>query len=244
LRGEGAGEVLPWAAFRPKQAENGEDRMIRLHGYYRSSAAFRVRAALALKGLAFETVPHHLRKGEQRDPAYVRDLHPQAFVPALEIDGRTLIQSMAIIEYLDETRPEPPLLPADPAGRARVRALAQVVGCDIHPVDNLRVLNRLRHELGQDQAAVVAWYNHFMAEGFAALERLLAESPDTGRFCHGDAPGLADLCLVPQVVNSRNFDLDLTPYPTLVRVFDACLELPAFQDAMPQAQVDAEPPQG
>ncbi len=217
--------------------------MIRLHGYYRSSAAFRVRAALALKGIAFELVPHHLRKGEQRDPGYMH-LQPQGLVPALEIDGQVLIQSMAIIEYLDATRPEPPLLPPDEAGRARVRALAQLVCCDIHPVDNLRVLRRLRQDLGQDEAQVGAWYNHWIAEGFDALETLLADSPHTGRFCHGDTPGLADLCLVPQVVNSYNFKLDLTPYPTIRRVFDACLELPAFERALPQNQPDAEPPAG
>jgi maleylacetoacetate isomerase len=217
--------------------------MIRLHGYYRSSAAFRVRAALALKGIEFELVPHHLRKGEQRDPGYMQ-LQPQGLVPALEIDGHVLIQSMAIIEYLDATRPEPPLLPPDEVGRARVRAIAEVVACDIHPIDNLRVLKRLRQELGQDEAQVGDWYNHWIALGFEALETLLAESPDTGRFCHGDAPGLADLCLVPQVVNSRNFKLDLTPYPTIRRIFDACLELPAFERAMPVNQPDAEPPAG
>jgi maleylacetoacetate isomerase len=217
--------------------------MIRLHGYYRSSAAFRVRAALALKGIAFEPVPHHLRKGEQRDPDYMH-LQPQGLVPALEIDGQVLIQSMAIIEYLDATRPEPPLLPPDELGRARVRGLAQLVCCDIHPVDNLRVLRRLRQDLGQDEAQVGAWYNHWIAEGFDALETLLAESPHTGRFCHGDTPGLADLCLVPQVVNSRNFKLDLTPYPTIRRIFEACLELPAFEGAMPHNQPDAEPPAG
>ncbi|MGC1302827.1 MAG: maleylacetoacetate isomerase [Caulobacteraceae bacterium] len=217
--------------------------MIRLHGYYRSSAAFRVRAALALKGIAFELVPHHLRKGEQRAPDYM-EIQPQGLVPALEIDGHVLIQSMAIIEYLDATRPTPPLLPGDEAGRARVRGLAQLIACDIHPVDNLRVLNRLRRDLGQEEANVVAWYNHWIAEGFEALERLLAESPDTGRFCHGDTPGLADLCLVPQVVNSRNFKLDLTPYPTIGRISDACLALPAFEQAMPQNQPDAEPPAG
>jgi maleylacetoacetate isomerase len=217
--------------------------MIRLHGYYRSSAAFRVRAALALKGIAYELVPHHLRKGEQRAPDYLA-LQPQGFVPTLEIDGHVLIQSMAIIEYLDATRHEPPLLPRDEPGRARVRALAQLVACDIHPVDNLRVLNRLRRELGQDEAIVAAWYNHWIAEGFEALERLLAGSPDTGRFCHGDAPGLADLCLVPQVVNARNFKLDLAPYPTIRRIFDTCLELPAFEQAMPHNQPDAEPPAG
>ncbi|WP_158917159.1 maleylacetoacetate isomerase [Caulobacter sp. S45] len=217
--------------------------MIRLHGYYRSSAAFRVRAALALKGLAFELVPHHLRKGEQRAADYMQ-LQPQGLVPALEIDGHVLIQSMAIIEYLDATRPEPPLLPKDEAGRARVRGLAQLVSCDIHPVDNLRVLNRLRRELGQPEPEVVAWYNHWIAEGFEALEKLLAGSPDTGRFCHGDAPGLADLCLVPQVVNAGNFKLDLAPYPTIRRIHAACLALPAFEQGMPHNQPDSEPPAG
>jgi maleylpyruvate isomerase len=212
---------------------------MRLHGYYRSSASFRVRIAMNLKGLEPERLYHHLRRNEHQTPDYVA-LNPQALLPALELDGAVLTQSLAIIEYLEETHPEPPLLPKDPLGRARVRALALAVACDIHPVDNLRVLRYLRGPLSQPEEAVGAWYNHWIAEGFAALETLLARSPDTGRFCHHDTPGLADLCLVPQVVNSRNFGLDLAPYPTIRRIYDACLALPAFERAMPANQPDAD----
>lgn len=211
---------------------------MRLHGYYRSSAAFRVRIALNLKGLDYEQAFHHLRRSEQRAPAYLA-LNPQGLVPALEDDGRLLTQSLAIIEYLDETRPEPALLPADPAGRARVRALAQLIACDIHPIDNLRVLRYLRQELGQPEDKVQAWYNHWIAQGFEAFEALLARGP-AGPFCHGDTPGLADICLVPQVFNSKTFDLDLSPYPRLRRVADACQALPEFERAFPANQPDAE----
>lgn len=212
---------------------------MKLHGYYRSSASFRVRIALNLKGIAYEDAFHHLRKDEQRAPDYLK-LHPQGFVPALEDGDELLLQSMAIIEYLDETHPFPPLLPGHPGDRARVRAIAQMISCDIHPVDNLRILRYLRNELGQDEAAVQRWYNHWIAEGFKALEIFLGESEQTGRFCHGDEPTLADLCLVPQVVNSQNFKLDLDPYPTIRRIYAACLELAAFERAMPKNQADAE----
>jgi maleylpyruvate isomerase len=212
---------------------------MKLHGYYRSSASFRVRIALNLKGIDYENVPHHLRKGEQRAPEYLK-LHPQGFVPLLEDDGELLLQSMAIIEYLDETHPFPPLLPGHPGDRARVRAIAQMVSCDIHPVDNLRVLRYLRNELGQDEATVQRWYNHWIAEGFQAVEAFLAGSDQTGRFCHGETPTLADVCLVPQVVNSQNFKLDLTPYPTIRRIHETCLGYAAFEDALPKNQPDAE----
>ncbi|GGF31733.1 maleylacetoacetate isomerase [Aliidongia dinghuensis] len=212
---------------------------MKLHGYYRSSASFRVRIALNLKGIEYETIPHHLRKGEQRAPDYLK-LNPQGFVPVLEDDGELLLQSMAIIEYLDEAYPFPPLLPGHPADRARVRAIAQMVSCDIHPIDNLRVLRYLRHELGHDEATVQRWYNHWIAEGFAALETFLAGSDQTGRFCHGETPTLADVCLVPQVVNSQNFKLDLEPYPTIRRIHEACLGYAAFEDALPKNQPDAE----
>lgn len=213
--------------------------MMILHGYYRSSAAFRVRIALNLKGLAHSHVPHHLRRGGQHDPEYLR-INPQGLVPALEDDGRVLTQSLAIVEYLDETHPLPPLLPDNAADRAHVRALAQMVACDIHPIDNLRVLRYLRDPIGADQAAVESWYNHWIAMGFDAIEAILASDPRTGRFCHGDAPGFADICLVPQVVNAGNFKLDLTPYPTIRRIFDACMTLDAFADAHPAKQPDAE----
>jgi maleylacetoacetate isomerase len=211
-----------------------------LHGYFRSSASFRVRIAFNLKKIEHENAYHHLRRNEHRTPEYLA-LNPQGLLPALEVDGVVLTQSLAILEYLDELWPEPALLPADSLGRARVRGLAQIVACDIHPIDNLRVLRYLRDPLGIDEPTVQAWYNHWIAEGFAALEAQLAKSPLTGRFCHGDKPGLADICLFPQVVNSRNFGLDLSPYPTILRIFDACKAMPAFETAMPANQPDADP---
>jgi maleylacetoacetate isomerase len=209
-----------------------------LQGYYRSSAAFRVRIALALKGLEVQPVPHHLRKGEQRSPDYLA-LNPQGLVPALETQGGVLTQSMAIIEYLDETMPGAPLLPEDALGRARVRSLAQAVACDIHPIDNLRVLNYLRNELGQDEASVQRWFNHWIATGFDVIEIRLGE-PQTGLFMHGDTPTLADICLIPQVVNAGNFQLDLAPYPRIRRIYDEAMALPAFANAVPSRQPDAE----
>src|SRR5271156_2644418 len=180
---------------------------MKLFGFFRSSAAFRVRIALNLKGLAYEDAFIHLRRGDQRGGDYLA-VNPQGLVPALEIDGHTLIQSMAIAEYLDETHPEPPFLPADPAGRARVRALAAVVACDIHPINNLRVLRYLTRSLGQDQAAIETWFNHWIADGFEAFEQLLAGDRRPGEFCEGDRPSLADVALVPQVVNSERYRLD------------------------------------
>jgi maleylacetoacetate isomerase len=212
---------------------------MKLFGFFRSSAAFRVRIALNLKGLAYEDAFVHLRRGDQRGADYL-GVNPQGLVPALEIDGETLIQSPAIIEYLDETHPEPPLLPADPAGRARVRALAAIVACDIHPINNLRVLRYLSRPLGHDQAAIETWYNHWIATGFAALESLLAGDPRSGRFCHGDRPGLADIALVPQVVNSERYQLDLSPYPTVARIHAECMRLDAFSAAHPSNQPDRD----
>src|SRR5690349_16459917 len=169
---------------------------MKLYGYFRSSAAFRLRIAANLKRLDYDNAFVHLRRGEQAQPGF-RGVNPQGLVPALEIDGQTLIQSLPIIEYLDEMHPEPPLLPPDPAGRARVRGLAAIVACDIHPINNLRVLRYLQRPFGHDHAAIETWYNHWIAEGFAALERLLADDDRTRRFCHGDRPGLADIALVP-----------------------------------------------
>jgi len=213
---------------------------MKLHGYFRSSAAFRVRIALNLKGLAYDNAFVHLRKGDQTSAAYLV-LNPQALVPTLEDGPHALTQSLAIVEYLDETRPTPPLLPKTPHERARVRALAQIVACDIHPVDNLRVLQYLAKELKADEAAVARWFNHWIATGFGGLETTLAKDKATGRFCHGDTPGLADICLVPQVFNSKRYNLDLAPYPTISRIFDACMALPAFDAAQPSKQPDAEP---
>jgi maleylacetoacetate isomerase len=210
-----------------------------LHGYYRSSAVFRVRIALNLKGLAYETVSHHLRKGEQRAPDYLA-LNPQGLVPALETDDGLITQSLAMMEYLEETHPQPPLLPSSPGDRARVRALALICVADIHPIDNLRVLKYLRAAFGQDEDAIAAWYCHWIREGFGPLEAELAGDPRTGRFCHGDEPGLADVCLVPQVVNGQNYKLDMSPYPTINRIFDAAMALPAFERALPKHAPDAE----
>lgn len=213
---------------------------MKLYGYFRSSAAFRVRIALNLKMLDHESVPVHLRRGDQRRPEFF-GVNPQGLVPALEDSGQTLIQSLPIIEYLDERFPEPPLLPRDAPGRARVRALAAIVACDIHPLNNLRVLRYLHRTLGQDEASLAAWYNHWIAEGFGAIEPLLAADSRTGRFCHGDEPGLADIALVPQVVNAERYQLDLAPYPTITRIFEACMTLDAFAAARPERQSDFEP---
>lgn len=212
---------------------------MKLYGYFRSSAAFRVRIALNLKKLDYETVSIHLRRNDQSQPDYL-GVNPQGLVPALEDSGEILTQSLAIIEYLDEIHPEPALLPKDPAGRARVRALADMVACDIHPINNLRVLRYLVHRFGQDEAAVAAWYNHWIAAGFAAIEQLLAQDPRTGDFCHGEAPGLADVTLVPQVVNAERYQLDLNPYPTLARIYGNCMGLDAFTAAHPRRQPDYE----
>ena len=212
--------------------------MLTLHTYFRSSAAFRVRIALNLKGLAWTPQTVWLPDDEHKGDDY-RALNPQALVPTLIDAGRHLNQSLAIIEYLDETKPGPKLLPGDPAGRARVRALSQLVACEIHPVNNLRVLKYLKNVLGHDQATIDTWYRHWVAEGFAALERELSGSADTGRHCHGDAPTMADCCLVPQVFNARRFELDLAPYPTLMRVFAENMKLPAFDSAQPSKQADA-----
>jgi maleylacetoacetate isomerase len=212
---------------------------MKLFGYFRSSAAFRVRIALNLKGLTYEDAFIHLRRGDQRGADFLA-VNPQGLVPALEIDGHTLIQSMAIGEYLDETHPQPPFLPADPIGRARVRALAAIVACDIHPVNNLRVLRYLSRPLGHDQAAIETWYNHWIKTGFEAFERLLTLDRSTGEFCHGDQPGLADIALVPQVVNSERYKLDLSPHPTIARIYASCMKLDAFAAAHPNNQPDRD----
>ena len=215
---------------------------LKLYGYWRSSAAWRVRIALNLKGLAWESVPVHLLRdgGEQRAPAF-RALNPQGLVPALQADGQLLTQSLAIIEYLDETRPRPPLLPADAAGRARVRSLAQLVAADIHPLNNLRVLQWLESDGGLDAPLREAWYRHWVVEGLGALEARLVREAATGRFCHGDSPGLADCCLVPQLYNARRYSVALEPFPTLLRIEAACMSLDAFKAATPESQPDAAP---
>ena len=215
---------------------------MKLYGYWRSTAAWRVRIALNLKGLAWQAVPVHLLRGggEQRMPAYL-EINPQGLVPALQVDGLLLTQSLAIVEYLEETHPAPPLLPPDPGGRARVRSLAQLVASDIHPLNNLRVLQFLRDEFGVDDARRDAWYRHWVTVGLQALEARLAADPDTGRFCHGDMPGLADCCLVPQLYNARRYDCGLDGFSTALRIEAACMELDAFRAADAAAQPDARP---
>nr|WP_312953233.1 maleylacetoacetate isomerase [Stenotrophomonas pavanii] len=220
--------------------ESPVDDGIVLYTYWRSSAAYRVRIGLELKGLAWEARPVHLVRdgGEQHRDAY-RALNPQQQVPTLLHEGHVLTQSLAILEYLDERFPQVPLLPADAAGRARVRALAQLVACDIHPINNLRVMQYLERSLQLPADARTQWTLHWIAEGFAAMEALLANSRDTGVFCHGDRPGLADICLLPQLYNAHRFGLDLAPYPTLRRIEAACQALDAFDRARPEHQLDA-----
>jgi maleylpyruvate isomerase len=208
---------------------------MKLHSYFRSSASYRVRIALSLKGIAYETHSHHLRRGEQDAPEY-RALHPQGFVPALEADGQVLIQSLAICEYLEETHPSPPLLPKDPLQRARVRAFAQVICCDIHPIQNLKVLRRLRSS-GFSDDAVNQWAAQIISEGFDACEQLIAHEP--GPFCFGATVTLADVCLIPQLLNARRFKVDLR-WPRLLAVEAACLQLEAFRQAAPEHQPDFE----
>lgn len=213
---------------------------MKVYGYFRSSASYRLRIALNLKGLAPDQAFVHLRRAEQRAPDYLA-LNPEGLVPALVTDdGQVLTQSLAIIEWLDERFPLPRLLPEDADGRARVRSIALAIACDIHPIDNLRVLAYLRDRLGLDQVARDAWYAHWVTEGLTALETRLARDPATGRFCHGDAPTLADICLVPQLANAARMGCPLDAYPTLTRIAAAADTLPAFAAAAPGRQPDAE----
>jgi len=215
---------------------------VKFYTYYRSSAAYRVRIALNIKGVAAEQVPRHLLRGggEHRLDDYLA-LNPQGLVPALEHGGRVIGQSLAIIEYLDEIHPQPPLLPADPGERAVVRSMALSIACDIHPLNNLRVLEYLKGQLAQDAEAVGQWYGHWVAAGFRGLEQLAQRSSADGRHLYGDSVTLADVLLVPQMYNARRFGCDLAPYTTLVGISRHLESLPPFAAAAPEVQPDAEP---
>ncbi|HEY6453044.1 MAG TPA: maleylacetoacetate isomerase [Steroidobacteraceae bacterium] len=212
-----------------------------LYSYFRSSAAYRVRIALNLKGLEYTAIPVHLlRAGGEQHRAEFAARNPLQLVPVLQDDAVTLTQSVAIIEYIEERHPLPPLLPADAPGRARVRALALAVACEIHPLNNLRVLRHLKSEYGLDDSQREGWSRHWIAQGFEALERMLAGSAATGSYCHGDSPTMADCLLVPQVANARRVRCPLEAYPTLMRINDRCVREDAFARAAPEAQIDAE----
>lgn len=212
-----------------------------LHGYWRSSAAYRVRIALNLKGIQWTHREVSLIRegGEHRKPDFTQ-LNPQKLVPVLESGSTVLTQSMAIIEYLEEIQPHPPLLPADAVERARVRALAMAIACDVHPLNNLRVLQYLGKELGIDTDRRTNWYAHWVTEGMQSIETLVSGNPQTQDFCHGNSPTLADVCLVPQLYNARRYEIDLTPYPTIRNIESNCLHLNAFVDAQPENQPDAK----
>jgi len=212
---------------------------MQLDDYFRSSAAYRVRIALNLKGIEYRAISRHLRHGGQRSDEYLAR-NPQGLVPALTTTGQTLTQSLAIIEYLEETQPQPPLLPLTALERARVRSLALQIACDLHPLNNLRVLNYLKQPLGHTQEEVNTWYRHWVELELAALETRLRQDDASGRFCHGDKVTLADVCLVPQMANARRFQCDTRQFPILVRIDQACNELPAFEQAAPANQADSE----
>lgn len=212
---------------------------MKLYTYFRSSAAFRVRIALNLKGLPYEPAFVHLPRGEHRAPGYGA-INPQALVPTLDDGGRLLTQSLAIIEYLDETHPAVPLLPKDPSGRARVRSLSMLIACEIHPVNNLRILQHLKRALGQNEEQVNAWYRHWIGDGLAKFEADLVSGKTTGKFCHGDTPTMADCCLVPQVFNAQRYRCETAAYPATMRVFAECMKIEAFDRAQPAKQPDAE----
>jgi maleylacetoacetate isomerase len=211
---------------------------MKLYTFFRSSAAFRARIALNLKGVRYESLPKVFAKNEHRTAEYLA-VNPQGLIPALEIDGAVLSQSLAIIEYLDDTHPTPPFLPSDALGRARVRSMALAIACDIHPLNNLRVLNYLRNELKQDETTVNAWYRHWISVGFIGLEAQAHEYSASQRYLYEDAVSMADICLVPQMFNARRFEVDLASFPTLVAISTHLESLPAFADARPEVQPDA-----
>ena len=211
---------------------------MKLHNYFRSSASYRVRIALELKGLQYDYVAVHIARGEHKKEPYAA-LSADTLVPLLEVDGQKFSQSMAIIEYLDETHPAPAMLPSDSVGRAHVRALAQSIACDVHPINNLRILKYLVNELKLDDDAKNAWYRHWCREGLEAFERQLARGP-ASTFCHGDTPTLADCCLVPQIFNAQRFNVNFEGLPRTLAVYEACMALPAFQRAQPSSCPDFE----
>lgn len=214
---------------------------MKIYDYWRSSAAYRVRIGLNLKGLSHESLPVHLtRQGGEHLSDNYKAVNPQQLVPTLLDRDQRLIQSLAILEYLEEIQPDPAILPADPVGRARVRALAQIVACDIHPLNNLRVLNYLRNIFHFTDEQRNQWYAHWIDRGFAAIESLLQDEIPDGDFCHGNQPGMADICLVPQVYNARRFHVDMSAYPRINKVTAACNRLPAFIKAMPEHHPHAE----
>jgi maleylpyruvate isomerase len=213
---------------------------VQLYSYFRSSAAYRVRIALALKGLDYEYLPIHLQKGEQGAESY-RMVNPLQLVPTFIDDDATLTQSMAIMEYIEEKYPQPPILPRSAEERARVRAIALTVACDIHPLNNLRVLRYLVHTLKVSEDAKNEWYRHWVQAGLAALESMLEDDPATGRCCHGDTPTIADACLIPQLANARRMNVPLDAYATLLRIDEYCGGLEAFSRAAPERQPDAQP---
>lgn len=214
---------------------------MKLYTFFRSSASYRVRIALNLKGLSYEQAPIHLRRGggEQLGAAYTA-INPQALVPALEDHGKILTQSLAIIEYLEEKHPAPALLPADPADRALVRSMAMIIACEVHPIQNLRVLNHIKNEYNQSDEQVSRWAQHWIDLGLSALEPMIAAQPRRGKFCYGDTPTVADICLVPQLGNARRYGCDLSKYPAILAIEKNCLALPAFSNAAPEKQPDSE----
>lgn len=214
---------------------------MKLYTFFRSSASYRVRIALNLKGLTYDRVPIHLRRGggEQLTAAY-KSINPQALVPAFEDDGRILTQSLAIIEYIDEKFPKPPLFPVDLADKAFVRSLAMVIACEVHPIQNLRVLNHLKATYNQGDAQVNRWAQHWIELGLSAIEQKIVAQTQRGKFSFGDTPTLADICLIPQLGNARRFGCDLSKYPAILEIENTCMAVPAFADAAPEKQPDAE----
>lgn len=233
---------MPWCPLRGEQTLLTSEPLI-LHSYWRSSAAYRVRIGLNLKGLAYEIAPVHLvRDGGDQHKSDYATINPQRLVPVLQHGQRMLRQSMATLEYLDEVWPHNPLLPATARDRQRVRALSELIACDVHPLNNLRVLQYFEHDWGVPQPERDVWARHWMDVGFAAFEALLQDNPATDAYCNGRVPTMADCCLIPQIYNARRFGVDLAAYPNLLRIEQACLALPAFDAARPERQPDAPAP--